>query len=437
MKVLTRTALLLLAASACAAADGPPESSASHRWLPVEVVSRLQDRTSLDANAENLATALRQVVGESTPALHKAAEEHGAARLRTLAATTGGPRGELAVYEDLMRFPQASRGEPVSLSATVTGSEAVKLNGTEARLLRCKPVENPKGSVAVLLPTTAEPPAIGQNAVLSGVFVMLVELQDERDAKSQSMPLIIAPELTPEPNSENPALEASEWSVVRHRSFGVRAAEKDLYYRVLKQAAQTDEASLRQAARDFATVRQREAPPKIRKQVPFPTFVDLFKNFSAYEGKPVTLKGHAREIRKYPAGDNTKGLDTLYEAWIYTEDSETNPAVVVASGSPDLPIGDDLQVPVEATGYFFKIYAYHGHDTARVAPMILAGRIEMLPEPAPAGPPAWLLILVGLLFASLIVWLVVSYVGTRKPIIKAADVPPDFTAISTEDEPRE
>jgi hypothetical protein len=266
------------------------------------------------------------------------------------------------------------------------------------------------------------------------VFAKLVELPESAGAKTGIAPLLVSGE-SPQAMREGGALEPAEWSVVRHRSLGVRPEEKSLYYRVLRNAADADPQSLEAAARALLEQRKQDAPARIRHQKPFPTFVDLFKHPDAYEGKPVTLKGHAREIRKYPAGDNSEGLDTLYEAWVYTEDSESNPAVIVASSaSADLPIGSDLQVPVEATGYFFKIYAYHAHDTARVAPMVLAGRIEKLPEPEMSGAPTWLLAAAGAVAALLFGWVVVSYMGTRKRRSKSfAQARPDLTQILSDE----
>ena len=125
-------------------------------------------------------------------------------------------------------------------------------------------------------------------------------------------------------------------------------------------------------------------------------------------------------------------METLYEAWVYTADSQGNPAVIVASAAPeDIPLGEDLQVLVRATGYFFKIYGYEAQDTTRVAPMILAGRLEVIPEPKPQGPPWWLLAMLAAMLAALVAWLAVSYYGARKHArrIVTSEGSPDFTGI--------
>lgn len=408
-----------------AAVAAPTEIAA----LPLDSTSELQDRTRLQAQGRELVEALGDVSAFTLDDLRAASVTHAAQRLETVRTASGQPRRELVVYDDLMRFPEPNRGQAVSLSGIVRQSEQVLLYGTEVQLITATSIGDTTAIVQLLTPANTPVPVPGARVDLIGLFAKLVE-SGGSDASTRVAPLLLAPAVaTAVQPREGP--EPAQWSVVRHRTLGVRPAEKELYYQVLQQAAQADPQALEVAARDQLEQRKQNAPARLRKQVPFPTFVDLFKHPEAYEGKPVTLKGHAREVRKYPAGDNAEGIDTLYEAWVYTEDSESNPAVIVASSaSADLPIGDDLQVPVEATGYFFKIYAYHAHDTARVAPMVLAGKIEKLPEPTFGGPPIWLLIAVGAVAALLVGWLVVSYFGTRRRrVAKVDDASPDFSAV--------
>ncbi|MDQ3333504.1 MAG: hypothetical protein M3552_23140 [Planctomycetota bacterium] len=420
-----------------AAASAPSEPEQANALLPARILSQLADRTGLTGDAAGpLARAVEHVAPLPIAELREAAQTHAASRLGALQAVEGPRRVELSTYGDLMRFPQASRGRPVSLVGVIRSSESMTLDGTEALLVRCAPVENPTGMAAVLLPAVKAAPPVGTRISLTGVFAKLVELPTDDEQEAEVAPLFIAPSLSAQSSNADASPDRSHWSDVRHRTLGVRDVEKRLYYQVLKLAADADVPVLQAAARGQVAERRREAPA-LRKREPFPVFVDLFKNPSAYEGKAVTLKGYAREIRKYPAGTNAEGLETLYEAWVYTDDSQSNPAVIVASSaSPDLPIGDDVQVPIEATGYFFKIYGYRAHDTTRVAPMILAGRIERLPEPVPAGPPGWLLATLAALFSALFGWLLMSYLGTRKRRVwQTGDAPPDFSVVQGKDQP--
>jgi len=408
--------------------------AAGAKPFPVEGASGLQDRTSIDAQGPELVQVLAKMSDVSSEDLREAAIRHATERLATLTTSSGGSQQTFSAYDDLVRFPQPNRGQPVRLAATVREVQKITFSGIDVQFVVASPVEKAGGRVALLVPAEASVPPAGTRVELDAIFAKLIELPESAGAATGIAPLLVSA-AAPQAVRAGGALERADWSVVRHRSLGVRPEERSLYYRVLRNAADADPQSLLAAARAQLEQRKQEAPARIRRQQPFPTFVDLFKHPDAYEGKPVTLKGHAREIRKYPAGDNAEGLDTLYEAWVYTEDSESNPAVIVASSaSADLPIGSDLQVPVEATGYFFKIYAYHARDTARVAPMVLARRIEKLPEPESSGPPSWLLAAAGAIVALLFGWVLMSYVGTRRRRSTAfAQSRPDLTQILSDE----
>ncbi len=340
--------------------------------FPIESFSSLQDRTDLRTQSSELIQAFNEASALSWKELEKEATDHASVRLATLRTSTGQSQQVLSVYDDLMRFPQPNRGEPVQISAVIRNVQSLTLGETDVQLVVASPVENSEGRIAVLIPANSPVPQAGTRVEVVGVFAKLVELPGSTGTSVSVAPLLVAP-VAPQAVQDRRGPEPAQWSVVRHRTLGVRPTEKELYYRLLRQASDADADALEATAREQLERRKQDAPARLRKQKEFPTFVDLFKHPEAYEGETVTLKGHAREIRKYPAGDNAEGLDTLYEAWVYTPDSETNPAVIVASSaSADLPIGDDLQVPVEVTGYFFKIYAYRAQDTTRVAPMVLA-----------------------------------------------------------------
>ena len=112
----------------------------------------------------------------------------------------------------------------------------------------------------------------------------------------------------------------------------------------------------------------------------FQTYVDLFTNSDAWQGQLVTLKGHVRHVVSY-AGDSTMfDGQPLHELWLFTDDSQNNPAVIV---TPDLPPGFPVNAEVidrvSVTGCFFKRYVYGSQDNRRIAPLLLAGRIRWEP----------------------------------------------------------
>ncbi|QDT44882.1 hypothetical protein Pan241w_49980 [Gimesia alba] len=167
--------------------------------------------------------------------------------------------------------------------------------------------------------------------------------------------------------------------------FGIRAEEKALYYDVLKHLRETSLEDQKQAAQ--FNLQQRRAELKTFKEHPnlkFPVFPDLFKNSDRYKGRLVTLTGRVRKLIHYPAEKNEYGIKTLYEAWLFTDDSQQNPTVVICTEVPPalkdgLPKGTDVIDHVSITGYLFKMYVYNAQDTTRVAPLILAKQLEWNP----------------------------------------------------------
>ncbi|RMG42186.1 MAG: hypothetical protein D6725_00025 [Planctomycetota bacterium] len=177
---------------------------------------------------------------------------------------------------------------------------------------------------------------------------------------------------------------------------GVRPEERAAYYFVLDFVRKADQRLLKRAARELVQHRLKLPEYQRYRDNPgeFPVYYDLFRHPEIYHGKPVTLRGHIRKLISYPADDNEYGIQRLYEAWLFTPDSQTNPAVVVCTEIPEgIPTGGDILVDgVSVTGYYFKNFGYTAQDRPRFAPMILAKRLEWRPEQAgtsePLVPPA-------------------------------------------------
>lgn len=181
-------------------------------------------------------------------------------------------------------------------------------------------------------------------------------------------------------------LAPSLFNEVQDRDFrGIIPEEKALYYYVLKHLRETSLNDQKQAA-EF-NLQQRRSELKTFKDHPeitLPLFRDIFKNSSRHKGRLVTLTGRVRKLMHYPAEKNEYGIKTLYEAWLFTDDSQQNPTVVVCTEVPQalqngLPEGTDVIDHVTVTGYLFKMYAYNAQDTTRVAPLILARQLEWSP----------------------------------------------------------
>ncbi|MCA9005073.1 MAG: hypothetical protein KDA70_07335 [Planctomycetaceae bacterium] len=183
-------------------------------------------------------------------------------------------------------------------------------------------------------------------------------------------------------------LAPSLFNEVKDKAFGgVLDDEKALYYYVLKHLRETSLKDQKQAA--AFNLQQRRSEIKTYRDHPereLPVFLDLFKNSDRYKGRLVTLTGRVRKLIHYPAAeDNQYGIKTLYEAWLFTDDSQQNPTVVICTEVPPalkdgLPEGTDVIDHVTVTGYLFKMYVYNAQDTSRVAPLILAKQLEWNPR---------------------------------------------------------
>ena len=175
---------------------------------------------------------------------------------------------------------------------------------------------------------------------------------------------------------------------IRDFSIGVRFEERDAYFRILELAWQTPLAQQEEFALNFREAR-RLSDPRYAKRQPdqFPVFVDMFQHPDDYRGRPVTLHGVMRSLTKIDPGKNDRNIGDAYEGWVYTDDSQSNPAVVIFLSKPDgLTVGGDITEEVRLTGYFFKMYGYQSQEKVRKAPLILAGAVEWRKGPKPWKP---------------------------------------------------
>lgn len=120
---------------------------------------------------------------------------------------------------------------------------------------------------------------------------------------------------------------------------------------------------------------------KLRKEPSdFQTYVDMFQYPEVYHGHLVTLQGHVRHMVSYPGDDTLFDGRMLHELWLFTDDSQHNPAVIVTPNLPaDFPTTAEVIDRVSVTGCFFKRYVYGSQDTDRIAPLLLAKSIEWRP----------------------------------------------------------
>ena len=171
--------------------------------------------------------------------------------------------------------------------------------------------------------------------------------------------------------------------VVQDNTVNLQYEERDVYFRMLLLTQEIPLSRQEQFAADFREER-RLANPRYAKRKPseFQPFVDLFQNPAEYRGRPVSLHGILRKLTKFDSGKNTLGIEEAYEGWLYTDDAQSNPTVVVFTSKPqNLPVGGDLSEEIRVTGYFLKMYGYEAQDATRTAPLLLAGEVEWRPGP--------------------------------------------------------
>lgn len=224
------------------------------------------------------------------------------------------------------------------------------------------------------------------------------------------VPLLVAWE----PHWQRTAMPAARLQEVKDNSLGVRDAETDAYFDLLQHARLIDYGTQRTQARENARQRIAELTPAQRRRLvdrqgELKTYVDLFQHPDLYRGRLVTLTGHARKAIAYAAGPNAYGIEQLYEVWLFTDDSQSNPAVLICTSLPkDLPLGDNISASVSVTGYFFKQYVYPSQKAKfRIAPLLLAQRVNYRPtadEPWRAPWYAAAIVVPLLLAAAVALW---------------------------------
>ena len=112
----------------------------------------------------------------------------------------------------------------------------------------------------------------------------------------------------------------------------------------------------------------------------FPMFVDVFQHPDRWQGHLVTLRGHVRRVTSHEGDPAMFNGQPLHELWLFTDDSQHNPTVIVTPSLPDeFPRNADVVDSVTVTGCLFKMYVYKSQNENRIAPLLLAGRIEWNP----------------------------------------------------------
>lgn len=157
---------------------------------------------------------------------------------------------------------------------------------------------------------------------------------------------------------------------VRDNMLGIRAAERQAYYATL----------------DYA---KRLTPDALAAEAERVPYTMLMAEPASFRGRPVAIAGRLRRLVPLPSSDNAFGIEQLYEAWVFSSDSGSNPIRVVCSSIPDgiRPAEIYTENPPEVTlsGFFFKTQGYESRGdgtraaTLHTAPLVLASSFEHVP----------------------------------------------------------
>jgi len=109
-------------------------------------------------------------------------------------------------------------------------------------------------------------------------------------------------------------------------------------------------------------------------------YLQLERQPQAYRGRLVTVSGTARSAQEVAAPENAYGIERYYQIWLQPLRSDPELIVVYTLYLPfDFPVGEELDEPVSATGFFFKRWAYPSRSGILTAPLVLARSIQWTP----------------------------------------------------------
>jgi hypothetical protein len=138
------------------------------------------------------------------------------------------------------------------------------------------------------------------------------------------------------------------------------------------------------------------------------TFAHVFNDPDQYRGKVVHVEGRLARLRRWEAPEYVKqrGVANLYEAWIFDVTQGTNPwCVIFTDLPPGLEVGEKMNIPVTADGYFFKKYRYTAAKDDRYTPLVIARtlHLENSPSASTGAFSAQFLVLLGLMIGGAVV----------------------------------
>ncbi len=112
------------------------------------------------------------------------------------------------------------------------------------------------------------------------------------------------------------------------------------------------------------------------------TYAHLFEQPDKYRGEVVSYQGRLKRVRKFDAPDPLKAeISSIYECGIFDLNRYgANPIIAIMTElPPNVPVAEELDIPVSARGYFFKLWRYKAGDAWRDAPLIIGRTVQLAP----------------------------------------------------------
>jgi len=175
-------------------------------------------------------------------------------------------------------------------------------------------------------------------------------------------------------------------------------------------------------------------PAALEKDASAVGFVQLYQQPEAYRGHLVSFNGRIRRIQWRDVAKNKEGIAGYYELVLKPQAGPPRPVMAYVLDLPEKlkSLSEEIDEPIQLTGFFFKNWVYAGKNATYVAPVLLARDVRWSPpvvEP-PYSPPWGLIAVVAfgsLLAAAALAWLA-YYVSLQNSLPAPSATPAEMEA---------
>ena len=211
---------------------------------------------------------------------------------------------------------------------------------------------------------------------LIGVTIYNLRVQSRRPALPPASSLAYQETVVPDPQADEKEqrdkarkfLNEVEDATPEHPNSPLRKVDMPAYWMLVQRSRAWSFSELEKTARQEPFTKLWNQPQKHRAEL-------------------VKLRLHVQRVVKWEdAPENPAKVKTTYDVWGWSEDSGTNPYVVVTTElPPGFPEGTDVRAEAVVVGYFLKIMSFRGgDDKLRGAPVVI-GRVRYANVPQPAS----------------------------------------------------